>query len=289
MKAVFFFVALANVAFFMWEYHRNAVQQVAERTQTPGIPVQESIVLADELNEPLPAGRETAAAAEIADHQGIDSGAGQNRAATGETADSANEGRAPLNVEHPFTGSGSEVLRKEPVLANGENSAAEDRVGEERTEGHVCVEAGPFTDEKLLNEWRRQLTAVNARLQIQSRPGQAVGDYLVYQPAAETPEQSDANLKMQKGLGFADVWKMTEGEEKGGIALGVFKKEEKAVVMKEQLRAKGIDAEVMPRYRNQERKYVLIAGGRQVAERLTLLQKKHPGITLQSATSCGAP
>lgn len=289
MKAVFFFVALANVTFFMWEYHRNAAQQIAERTQTPDIPVQESIELVDELNEQPPAGRRTAAAAEIAGHQGTGSGAGQNRTENGKTADRANEGRAPFNVGRLPEGTGSEALRNESASAKGEKSAAEGRVEEARAEGQICVEVGPFSDQKLLNEWRRQLSAVNAQLRIQARPGQVVGDYLVYQPAAETPEQADADLKMLKSQGFADVWKMTKGEGKDGMALGVFKKEEKAVAMKEQLRAKGIDAEVMPRYRKQEQQYVLVKGEGHVTERLALLREKYPGISLKPAASCGEP
>jgi hypothetical protein len=285
MKAFFFFVVLANVAFFMWEYHRNATQQVTERTQTPDVPVQESIELVDELNGHPPAGRETAAAAEFAGRQDAGSGAGQNRAENREMTDFANEGRAPFNAGRLSAGAGSEVRRDESASATGEKSAAEAA----RAEEQICIEAGPFSDLKLLNEWRSQLSAVNAQLRIQARPGQVVGDYLVYQPAAETPEQSDADLKMLKSLGFTDVWKMTEGEEKDGIALGVFKKEEKAVVLKEQMRAKGIDAEVMPRYRKQEQQYVLVKGEGHVTERLALLQEKYPGISLKPTASCDEP
>jgi hypothetical protein len=258
MKVVFFLVALANVAFFMWEYNKNAVEQAAEKAKTPDSPVQESIMLIDELNQYPAASRQTGA---IAGGHGTGAGGGQTRSEREEIAG----------------------LAKEPQKERPQ-STADTKTSQEGQP--ICVEAGPFFDEKLLDEWSKRLSAVNARIQQQARTEQTVSDYLVFQPAAETPEQSEANLEILKNQGFADVWRMKEG---GGIALGVFKKEERAEAMKEQLQAKGIYAEVMPRFKKQLQKYVLIKGGGQVPENLTSLQKNYPRIAVKPATSCAEP
>lgn len=315
MKVVFFCVVLANIAFFMWEYNRNAVEQA----KPPDTSVQQSIVLVDELNERPSASREGDSVAEIASNQfkGIEGReAGSDNK---EIADLANENSPPLNVGRELSGGRAIAPQDESVSGKKGKSAlstpspmpaetAAADLGKEpqrespqsATAGHAeasweerqfCVEAGPFTDEKLINQWNRELSTAHAQIQLQTRTvqSQSVGDYLVYQPAAETPEQSDADLKMIKNQGFADAWTIKESEGKGKIVLGVFKKEERAVAMKEQLQAKGIYAEVMPRYKKQLQKYVLINGQGPAPESITILRKNYPGITLKPATTCVEP
>jgi hypothetical protein len=315
MKLVFFLVALANVALFMWEYNKSTVEQTVESAETADYPVQESIVLAGELNKGPMDSDQIAEVAEVANGRSSDAGPRQNRFEKDEIVDLANEGRQPLlfskdGPETPLAGGALEIAREssgsglsmtagdaEPAVANisehrqvkNMQPAAASHIEEPSDEHHSCFEAGPFSDEKLLDIWNKQLLAVKAKVQIQARMGQSVGDYLVNQPSAETPEQSEANLQMLRSQGFTDAWTLKQGDVKGGIVLGVFKKEERALVMKEQLQTRGIHVEVMPRYKKQSQKYVLVKGGRQAQEELIVLEKKHPNISVKSVTSCLEP
>ncbi|MGZ8199340.1 MAG: hypothetical protein ACXWUC_00985 [Methylosarcina sp.] len=285
MKLVFFLVALANVALFMWEYNKSAVEQATENAETVDYPVQESIVLAGELNTEPTTRDQTVRIAEIANDQNSDADLRQIRSEKEKIADLANESRQPPL----FSKDGPKMSLAGGALEKAKKSLAASHI-EESSEGpQSCFEAGPFPDKKLLDIWNKQLLAVKAKVQFQTRMGQSVSDYLVYQPSAETPEQSNANLQKLKSQGFTDAWTLKQSDVKGGIVLGVFKKEERALVMKEQLQTRGIYVEVMPRYKKQSQKYVLIKGGRQVQGDLIILEKNYPSISVKSVTSCLEP
>jgi hypothetical protein len=67
---------------------------------------------------------------------------------------------------------------------------------------------------------------------------------------------------MLKNHGVNDLWLLRTGEEKGQISLGVFNKEKRALIMKSQMLAKGLNAEVKARYKIKPQKYALIKSDR---------------------------
>jgi hypothetical protein len=94
MKLVFFLVALANVALFMWEYNKSTVEQTVESAETADYPVQESIVLAGELNKGPMDSDQIAEVAEVANGRSSDAGPRQNRFEKDEIAFQGRAGNA---------------------------------------------------------------------------------------------------------------------------------------------------------------------------------------------------
>ena len=106
---------------------------------------------------------------------------------------------------------------------------------------------------------------------------------MVYYPAAETEAESKANIKMLKDHGIKDLWLLT-GEDKGKISLGLFIKEDSALIMKNELIAKGINAEVKAKYKTKSQKYALIKGNDKLMEHLDDLKKSYPELAIKPMT-----
>jgi hypothetical protein len=127
-----------------------------------------------------------------------------------------------------------------------------------------CYEVGPFANQQAYTTWANGLKDITNEIKPINRDDQIPGNYMVYYPAAETALESEANIKMLKDHGIKDIWLLT-GEDKGKISLGLFIKEESALVMKNELLAKGINAEVKTKYKTKSHKYALIKGDDQLS------------------------
>lgn len=260
MKIIFFLAALANVALFMWEYNKNS-EQTTEHSETRVYADLERIVLVSELN------RDETGRNPVAQYK-------------------ENAGNQDSQMQLGLQITPDDKSKEASTQSSEEKSPVVEQTAENETP--ACYEAGPFADSSVLGIWQKQLAAVEAEVDSVSREGKSVSDYLVYYPS-DTPEQSVANLLMLKGQGHNDAWILNQGNEKGGISLGVFKKEERAQAMKSQLQDKGIHVEVMPRYKKQVQKFARIKGESQLQESLKSLEKSYPDVTVKPAENCSEP
>lgn len=108
-----------------------------------------------------------------------------------------------------------------------------------------CYEVGPFSDELSAKQWLTK-NALNSKQTIQ-KDHAVSSDYQVYYPAAKTPDQSKLDKAMLNDKGIQDVWQIPSGELKGAYSLGVFKDKQRAFVLKDELAAKGVKAQIKPR------------------------------------------
>jgi hypothetical protein len=319
MKFFLFLVALANVGLVMWEYKQGAFEPSVDIAEQYASLDQEQILLASELKEvqrtqapePKP---EIAAAMERAPSAGAMQASAKDSESSG--SNPRTEQLAPPTQANPAIA--SEQLAESSVERRVEQKKAETAPSESRpdkeksdqsasesksiqptiaaaekaqnndaaSEPVSCYEAGPFVNGNAYQLWKRELNAGRESIKTLSRDGEAISDYLVYYPAAETKPQAEANLKMLKDKGINDLWPLTKGKDKGLISLGVFKNESRAQALKSQLLAKDIQAEVKPRYTIKSQKYAQIKAGGKVLERLNVMKQTYPAIAVKQINQC---
>ncbi|MDD5276933.1 MAG: hypothetical protein PHR16_12730 [Methylovulum sp.] len=143
-----------------------------------------------------------------------------------------------------------------------------------------CYEAGPFTKKADTQRWVSQLADAETTVKLVSKDEQIPSKYKVYYPAGK-PE---ATLQMLKGQDINDFF--VERAEKGQstISLGVFSKEERALMLKKQLLTKGIEAKIKTLYKTKIQQYALIESG--TTGLLETLQKTMPQIFVKELLPC---
>jgi hypothetical protein len=252
MKILFFLVAIANVAFFMWEYKTGAFVPVTEISGQNADSDQEQILLVSELkNIPPVIKPEPPLAA--------------NDEAVNPASEPESMPALPEGIEKP-------VIEK-PDAANSNVSNADKNA-------EVCYEVGPFANRQAYQALVSRLKDIKSEIKLINRNDQVASNYMVYYPAPETAIDSEANINMLKAHGIKDLWILT-GEDKGKISLGLFSREESALTMKNELLAKGINAEVKAKYKTKSQKYALIKGDNTVVGRLDVLIKTYPDLPVR--------
>lgn len=150
----------------------------------------------------------------------------------------------------------------------------------------ICYEAGPFADDDEYAAWRSQSNVAESVIHSVSRDEEAIGSYLVYYPAAKTLAESEANLKMLKDQGINDILLFKSGEDKGQISIGVFKNENRALLQKSRMLAKGIKVEVKAKYKTKTQKYARFKNDDKVLKSLNAFQTAHPGFAVKQTDNC---
>ncbi|MGR9088400.1 MAG: SPOR domain-containing protein [Gammaproteobacteria bacterium] len=253
MKLIVFLVALANVAFFMWEQHQRSGQHV-ENSDLPAYADRERIILLGE----------------------------QSRMQSGAAAQDS-----PGHAEYRNPNIESDALSISKAKSNSEEDHKAGQPGAD--DGPVCFEAGPFSGPDGVDVWQKQLAAMAAEVTPFEKEMQTARDYLVYYPVVDAHEQPLENLQTLRRQGYSDAWILSQGDQKGKISLGVFKQEERAQNLASQLRDKGIDAGVVPRYKKQLQRFARIKGGAQLNQGMSALDKSYPDITVTREQSCSEP
>lgn len=244
MKIVFFLVALANVALFMWEYNKGAFKPVIEISQVD----QEPILLVSE--KPV------------------------------ERKQTATEDKSPPLGQNDLNTADSQ--KPAPAI---QDKDVEKNTNSGKETPLICYEAGPFSDDDYA-AWRSQSNLAESAIHSVSRDEQAISSYLVYYPAAKTLAESEANLQMLKDQGINDILLFKSGEDKGQISIGVFKNENRALLQKSRMLAKGIKVEVKARYKTKTQKYVRFKNDDKALKNLNDFQKTHPEFTVKQTDNC---
>jgi len=145
-----------------------------------------------------------------------------------------------------------------------------------------CYEAGPFVDEQTYQAWLNQLG--NIKSNTVNRQKHLISHYLLYYPVTEpnaTPEESVAKLTSQ---GLNDVAVINSGEDKNKISLGLFNTEQQALIVKNQMLAKGINSEIKAQYQTETETYVLIKDDGKATASLETLRMAYPRIGIRQNT-----
>ena len=269
MKIFFFLLTLVNVALFMWEYHQGAFSIATETFVDNAVDYQEPILLVSELTDNTSIARQTDKVPALADNHPVDTSVKNEIDERPEKTEFITDALNGIKTSVP------ETLTLEASPATLEKMAT----GPVEKQPINCFEVGPFTNEQIYQDWAQRL---NGFIREFNRDEPEIKDYLVYYPASETMILSQANLKMLKDKGVSDLWIFTQGTEQGQISLGVFTREEKALIMKKELLAKGINAEIKARYKTNVQKFgVIRAESNVVSDNLQLLKKAYPKLIVK--------
>ena len=197
---------------------------------------------------------------------------------------------APVSQQSPAentaTGQGAETAPLPAVSTSIDKPALEipdSNVSNAGKNAAGCYEVGPFANQQAYQALVSRLKDIKIDIKPINRDDQVPSNYMVYFPAAESEIESKANIKMLKDHGIKDLWLLT-GEDKGKISLGLFIKEDSALVMKNELLAKGINAEVKAKYKTKTQKYALIKGDNRLMGRLDDLKKAYPELVVKQIT-----
>lgn len=310
MKFFLLLVAVANVGLFMWEYKHGAFESAIDIAEKYDAPDQERILLVSELEAihqaqasgPKPniaASREKTPAAEAMPVSAENSAAPGNHRQAEQLKPPAKSDLAI--APEPLAGSGAEQKKAEaaPPKAKSDQPAPESKTvqpaiamvekkpdDKSGSEPASCYEAGPFANGNAYQLWKRELNAPRDAIKLLSRDGEVISNYLVYYPAAANKLQAEADMKMLKDKGIKDFWLLSKGKESGQISLGVFQNESRAQALKSQLLAKGIQAEVKPRYIVKPQRYARIKAGGKTLEHLNAMKQTYPAITVKPINQC---
>lgn len=146
----------------------------------------------------------------------------------------------------------------------------------------VCYEAGPFMNEQILKAWSKVVNEGQGDLAPVTREAQEIIDHLVLYPAPGGKEDLKAAMQALRDHGISDAYPLVTGDNKGYISLGAFHRETRAAVMQKDLREKGIEAVIKPRFKQIGQKYALFKGPGTIADRLGDLAKKYPNIQVKA-------
>lgn len=276
MKILFFLLALANVGLFMWEYHKGAFALATETSLESPTDYQEQIVLVSELTDNISIAGQTDEVtaltnqlpSAIAVQDRIDEKSEQLEFLSEKLTDIDNT-LVPEPLAPATTPNDAQLTAAEPL----------------EEQSLICFEAGPFANDQVYKIWESRL---NGFIKSVNKEQPVIRDYLVYYPAEETLMQSEANLKMLKDKGINDLWLLTQGIEQGQISVGVFNREEKALNLKNQMLAKGINVEIKARYKSKVQKFAVIKGEGNIANDLGVLMKAYPNVVVKQIASTTA-
>jgi len=137
-----------------------------------------------------------------------------------------------------------------------------------------CYQAGPFLDEKALNDWAMTNAQKASSVTHLNKDVQTATTFLVYYPKSESYEQSKRNIQMLKRKGISDFWLFRKGELKGAISLGLFAKESRALVLQKKFSKTGLKVEIMPRYKTASVWYAKIYSDTKLTEQSMRISEK---------------
>lgn len=249
---VFFLLIVINVSYFMWQYHQGAFEYA---TEAPLIN-KEPMLLISELTK----------------LQGE---------AVVQKESLNNSTRA---VTEKSSADDQQALPKMPI--NQQNASNAKLATDHLLPAIVCYEAGPFADSRAYNAWVSLVKENKNSLIPIEKNEQIIASYMVYYPVENGREQAELILKMLKSYGMKDMLLQRLDNGQAEISLGVFNSEGRALILKDQLHAKGLEIQIKPRYKTKTRKYVRIFGSDLVLDSLQKIQNRTSEFTVKQIEAC---
>ena len=281
MKILFFLIVLCNVGFFMWELRNGAFAPVMHAPLVS----KEPLLLVTEVKTPprediadkeLPVIQQNPVAEQMIAEKASETTPVAQSLATQDAADTKTELSEPAAV----------VVSPTPIAETVSSSSGAPGEITPLTDKAGCYEAGPFEDMLVYDAWRSRFAENEKGIESFDREDQVISSYMVYYPAEKGQEQAEGVLKMLRDKGIDDVLLQRVGKDQGEISLGIFNAEERASVLKNELKAKGVDAQIKPRYKLKTRKYVHAVANDLILESLKNLQNGHPEFTIKPLETC---
>lgn len=257
MKILVVLLVIANAVFFLWEYKIGGLSRKTEKAIVPLENDLEQILLVSELkHDPSrsAAQGEAMAAKLLADDLLLGRKTGvfmpvlANEEKPQERAAVAQNQQPDVNTEVPKLN----VVQAE--------------VNDAKDKGGYCYEAGPFNHPQDAQHWISSLGGDQKLLKLLAREQQVVSHYVVYYPAPPTLKEAQANVQMLKKHGIKDLFIRRNKEDLGEISLGVFSREERALIFKNQFLAKGLNVKVKSQYKPRQQQFALITSAGKLTE-----------------------
>jgi len=263
MKIVFFLLLLSNIVFFLFEFtslKKQPVQIVDDQTK--------QILLLSELPEEHKAiEQELVAPGKVVAIDLIDNKASRVKNITlsaqeldRSIPDIENEFKVEkaekdhdLEIDKPILTESIKATEKAESLKE-EMTLSSDKVLPAEKESY-CYQLGPFKDQVMLTDWITKNNIDLSQVTEYKKQKKSETGFLVYYPRAESYEKSKQNIQFLKNKGITDFWLFRRGELKGHISLGLFVKESRAKDLKNSFVKKGINVEIMTRYKEQPEWY----------------------------------
>ncbi|MDJ0863028.1 MAG: SPOR domain-containing protein [Gammaproteobacteria bacterium] len=243
MKWFIYFLVVANLAFFLWQYRRGdvttAVPRVADITAGPRLLLRheaddDSLLPRGTLaqTDPSAADPATSDAAASSSEAAVQSNASQNPDATPASA------RAVAKV----------TLDRSAAMAANPRGMAQ-----------TCLAVGPFSADDPVADLLDWLQGNGAETTSRWSERETPSRYWVYLPPLETVEQARAVLRRLKDDGLQDYIRVMRGPMRNAISLGLFKQRDSAERRLAQLRAKGYAPELDIRYKSERVRWLDVA------------------------------
>ncbi len=274
MKFLFYFLLSLNVVFFLWEYYGHSSSGLTDEAllQLPD-PAIERILLVSEIRGksksprpavlpagtglihsltcnadslqsmdlPLPEPVEPLSESLLPDLTGFEAGwKSLERSRAGIRS------RDSVLAESPGTG---EIRLSGVFGASGRDDSKpsvrlDDAIGTTVQPENLCYKLGPRLSSDaflpIVDRFRRD----GVPHSIKAERVDVETSFIVYYPAAESPEASKANVQMLSDKGLRDLWLIDKGDMRGNISLGVFKTRSRAEVLQQELEAKQIQSQI---------------------------------------------
>jgi hypothetical protein len=252
MRWLFFLLLLINIGLFVWIYP----QQPSTQVEPAYLPEVKRLVLFSETKH---ASAESGALSESARpyEQGLvpaDNSLPTARELRPEPVSSTSAQVLPSGNRAMPAAETSELAETvqsvDPSTAiNPERSGNGGQSGQPRQ----CRRIGPLAKRSQVDKLSLSLQAMGIQTELHTESTEEQEGYWVMIPPQQNPEAAIAVVKKLREAGVSDLWRFTSGSLADGISLGLFRHESRAEIRLKEIAAKGFDAEVRPRYRQQNR------------------------------------
>lgn len=296
MRYFFFFILLCNIIFFLWEFNSIPIKISGDMAASKA----KQIVLISELPKIATAATQAVAKKNPTFENAKDFTLKHKKFVLDESIDSltinfkiaanvfddSDKGFAYFlkSLELGAQRIANLELELNPEQIGQDNGLSEENAENKRNideEKNICYQVGPFLEEKKLIDWIKINNLDENAVTRFSQQLKKVSNYLVYYPRAQTYKLSKNNAQIFKNKGIKDYWLFTEGELKGGYSLGLLKMENRALQLQKELAEKGLNTEIMPRYKFESLWFAKILSKKKITAQTITISGK------QSLSSCG--
>lgn len=112
----------------------------------------------------------------------------------------------------------------------------------------LCYQVGPFKSAGEFRQWARVNRIEDHTFSYINKGNKKGTKYLVYSPPADSKEQTKKDISNIKQIGIKDFFLFRKGDLKGAISLGLFAREERALIQQREFQEKGLVLKIIPLY-----------------------------------------
>lgn len=159
--------------------------------------------------------------------------------------------------------------------------------------GHFCYEIGPFLNDEIQKKWLDDAQIRSDSIEVVNKAIEIQHGFVIFLPAEETYEKSEAYYEMLKQRGITDLWLFKKGESRGMISLGIYRNKQSGEKIQQQFIAQGLDVRIKPYFKTEQRYFVRITSKEEINQGLDLLidtwSKDMPDLQFRKESLCAGP